>query len=72
MVFHMLNSQLGEEVFMQGLQEITHINKPASVEIENINIYNVLGQLIKEQKHSKTVVISDLITELLFVPFETN
>jgi aminopeptidase N len=53
-------------------QETIHINKPASVEIEKIKIYNVLGQLMKEQKYSETVVISDLTTGLLFVHFETN
>tara|TARA_R110000787_G_scaffold28923_5_gene78804 strand:+ start:40233 stop:42170 length:1938 start_codon:yes stop_codon:yes gene_type:complete len=53
-------------------QETIHINKPASVEIENIKIYNVLGQLIKEQKYSETVIISDLTTGLLFIHFETN
>ncbi len=53
-------------------QETIHINKPASVEIENVKIYNVLGQLVREQKYTETIEISELSTGMLFVYFETN
>ena len=53
-------------------QETIHINKPASVEIENVKIYNVLGQLVREQNFSEIISISDLPTGMLFVYFETN
>ena len=53
-------------------QETIHINKPASVEIEKVKIYNVLGQLVREQNFSETIGISDLPTGMLFVYFETN
>ena len=53
-------------------QETIHINKPASVEIENVKIYNVLGQMVREQNFSEIISISDLPTGMLFVYFETN
>ncbi len=53
-------------------QEIIHINKPASIEIEKVKIYNVLGQLVREQKFSETIDISGLPKGMHFVYFETN
>ncbi len=49
-----------------------YINKPVSVEIESINIYSVLGELIKKQSFSDTIDISELTSGLYYVYFETN
>ena len=49
-----------------------HIKVPASVEVENIKIYNVLGQLVQKQDFSETINISELSTGMHFIYFETN
>ncbi len=53
-------------------KDVIHINKPASVEIERVKIYNVLGKQVKDQSYSKTMITSDLPAGMLFVYFETN
>jgi len=49
-----------------------YINKPASVEIDAIKIYSVLGQKVMDQSYTDTIDISKLPSGLYYVYFETN
>jgi len=49
-----------------------HIKVPASVEVESIKIYSVLGQLVMKQVFSENIDISELSTGMHFIYFETN
>ena len=49
-----------------------HITQPASVEIDRVKIYSVMGKLVKEQSFSETINISELSSGLYYVYFETN
>jgi hypothetical protein len=49
-----------------------HITQPASVEIDSIKIYSVMGKLVKEQPYSETINISEMSSGLYYVYFETN
>ncbi|MFK5982905.1 MAG: M1 family aminopeptidase [Flavobacteriaceae bacterium] len=51
---------------------IAHISVPNLVEIKNVKIYNVLGQLVKDQVFSETINITELSTGIHFIYFETN
>jgi len=62
----------GITVYPNPSEGIVHINVPNSVEIESIKIYNVLGQLVKEQDFSETIDINKLSTGKHFIYFETN
>jgi len=49
-----------------------HVKVPASVDIESVKIYNVLGQLVQVQDFSEIIDISKLSTGMHFIYFETN
>lgn len=51
---------------------VFNIQKPASLEVEQIRIYNALGQLVSSQDFSETVDISELAGGILFVQMETS
>ncbi len=51
---------------------IVNLEKPASINIQNINIYNTLGQLLYSEKYSGTVDISKFSKGILFFQIETS
>ncbi len=59
-------------VYPNPSESEVHIKVPASVEVENIKLYNVLGQLVQEQDFSETIDISKLSTGMHFIYLETN
>ncbi len=48
------------------------IEKPNSLEVNTIRIYNVLGQLLLEQQWSSTLNLTSIASGLLFIQLETN
>lgn len=83
--FHLISRNntviLGNHDFMLGQQLVLYPNpssgrvifeKPAFLTIENIRIYNALGQLLATEKDSETVDISRFSKGLLFFQIETS
>lgn len=59
-------------VYPNPSKEIVHIKTPATVEIESVEIYSVLGQKVKEQLFSETIDISELTSGIYYIHFDTN
>ena len=49
-----------------------HIQKPSAIEIINLQIFNILGQLVDEQDYQENIDVSQLSTGLHFIRFKTN
>ncbi|UPS92441.1 M1 family aminopeptidase [Bizionia sp. M204] len=49
-----------------------HIQKPESLQINNVKIYNALGQLLETRSWSSSMDFSGYASGILFVKFETN
>jgi len=62
----------GINVYPNPSDNEIHVQTPASVEVENIEIYNVLGQLIQKGTYSETIDITKLSAGIHFIYFETN
>ena len=52
--------------------EMVHIQKPPSLEINQIRVYNALGQLLYQEKYSETIDLSHFSKGVLFVQMETS
>ena len=49
-----------------------YIQKPSDLSITNIQIFDVLGRIVKENPYQNNVNIEALSTGLHFIRFETN
>ena len=51
---------------------VVNIQKPVALQVEQIRIYNALGQLVASQEFSETVDLSGFANGILFVQLETS
>ncbi|QQX77535.1 MULTISPECIES: M1 family aminopeptidase [Aequorivita] len=75
------NVVLGTEDFTFGQQLVLYPNptsgfinleKPASINVQNINIYNTLGQMLYSEKYSESIDVSKFSKGVLFFKIETS
>ncbi len=52
--------------------DIVHIQKPQALEIDQIRVYNALGQLLYQELYSETIDLSGFAKGMLFVQMETS
>ncbi|WP_047549567.1 M1 family aminopeptidase [Psychroserpens sp. Hel_I_66] len=52
--------------------EVLHINKPESLDISEVKIFNPLGQLVNKMPFTQTIDTSSWTTGLFFVQFQTK
>lgn len=65
-----LDQQFG--IYPNPTSGIVNFEKPASINVQNINIYNTLGQLLYSEKYSETVDISKFSKGILIFQVETS
>ena len=53
-------------------KNVLNIEKSETLLVESISVYNVLGQLVKQQTWSDYIDLSEMTSGLLFVEFRTN
>ncbi|MCF6294953.1 MAG: T9SS type A sorting domain-containing protein [Flavobacteriaceae bacterium] len=51
---------------------LIHIQKPLTIEVINLEIFNILGQLVKERDYQDIIDVSQLSSGLHFIRFKTN
>ncbi len=51
---------------------IVNLEKPASINVQNINIYNTLGQLLYSEKYSESIDVSKFSKGILIFQVETS
>jgi len=75
------NVVLGTEDFTLDQQLVLYPNptsgfinleKPASINVQNINIYNTLGQMLYSEKYSESIDVSKFSKGVLFFKIETS
>jgi len=59
-------------IYPNPAQKQVHIQKPIDLEIQNIQIYNMLGQKVLEAIEQENINIERLSSELYFIRFTTN
>ena len=66
--------QLVEElnIYPNPASTLIDIQKPMTTQIYNIKIFNILGQLVREQDYQDTINVVQLSSGLHFIRFETN
>lgn len=60
------------DIYPNPTSGIVNFEKPASINVQNINIYNTLGQLLYSEKYSETVDISKFSKGILIFQVETS
>lgn len=65
-----LDQQFG--IYPNPTSGIVNFEKPASINVQNINIYNTLGQLLYSEKYSETVDVSKFSKGILIFQVETS
>ncbi|MGJ8591325.1 MAG: M1 family aminopeptidase [Aquaticitalea sp.] len=59
-------------MFPNPTSQSVNIQKPESMQIVEVRIYNALGQLLSQKPYSSTIDVSSFSTGMLFVQFQTN
>ena len=60
------------KVFPNPSSAIINIQKPATLEVDSITIYNAIGQLLYSSEWTEKIDVSPFSGGLLFIQFETN
>ena len=60
------------KVFPNPSSAIINIQKPATLEVDSITIYNAIGQLLYNSEWTEKIDVSPFSRGLLFIQFETN
>ncbi len=59
-------------MFPNPASRTVNIQKPESMQINEVRIYNALGQLLSQKQFTRVIDISTFATGILFVQFQTN
>jgi aminopeptidase N len=65
-----LDQQFG--IYPNPTSGIVNFEKPASINVQNINIYNTLGQLLYSEKYSESIDVSKFSKGILIFQVETS
>ena len=66
------NLELPFVVFPNPVSQALYIQKPSSMQISEVRVYNTLGQLLSQRPYSPTMDMSSFATGMLVVQFQTN